>query len=346
MPDLNDAMSRLEAAEAAEQPITQDVKVQTDGDSPATPPEPASDDIAPQPDPLPSDTPAAAYPKPAEPAKTPNPKTADKGTPFAKDKLRRDDSWKALNEQKATVAQQEAQLRARTEAHQREVENWKLQQAKSKTQYTPEQIEARASQHANSAASATEQAEAFQAQADAMENAGNLKGAAQAQLKADAMKEQANEAKAMAKALKRQADIVRQQPPDNTLVQHKAKLDQQMRGYTMKAVEQWPEFGKKDSQFQKSVASGLQEASKMGLDVNENPGLLYYAARLVAGETAAARVPAMEKELGELRAKVKELDGLTAPGGGKGSAQRQPSGTAPKTDAEEESELRAIAVTL
>lgn len=340
MPDVNDAMAKLEAAEAAETAIPAIEHVQTDGDDQATPPEPALVEPAKTPDTLTTDTPAAA--DPAEP-KTQTPPKQDKGSAFAKDQQRRDTSWKALNTEKAAIQQQQAQVRASQEAHQREVEQWKLQQAKANSQFTPEQIEARATQMGNEAAGALEQAEAWQARADKLENEGDLKGAAKAQMQADQLKEQASESKAMAKALKARADQVRQAPPDTTLAQHKAKLDQQMRGYTLKAVEQWPEFGKQGSEFQKAVAAGLQEARRFGLEVNDNPALIHYAARLVAGETAAARVPAMEKELGELRAKVKDLEGLTAPGGGSATVQRQP-GNAPLTDADEEAALRAEAL--
>lgn len=342
MPDVSDAMAKLDAAEAAEQTIPAVEQVQADGDTQATPPEPTPVEVAPQPDPLPSDTLAAAEPsKPAEPTKT-----QDKQTPFAKDQVRRDTSWKALNAEKTKLAQEQAQFNEQKAAHERQVQQANLKSAKAQQQFTPEQIEQRATVQTNDTARLTEQAEAWEARAEKLENEGKLIDAGKAKIQAELLREQAMESKASAKMLRAHADRLRQTPPDKTLEQHKQQLDQQMRGYTLKAVEQWPEFGKQGSEFQKSVAQGLQEARKMGLEVNDNPALLYYAARLVAGESAAARVPVMEKELGELRAKVKELEGLTAPGGGKGSAQRQPSGNLPKNDVEEESELRAIAATL
>lgn len=343
MSDLTDAMAKLDAAEAAEPAITQEGQVQTHGDTTATPPQPTSTDVAPKSDSLTTDTPAAADPKTAEPTKTQTTKQPDKSSAFAKDQQRRDTSWKAINAEKAALVEQQNQLKASQEAHQRQVDQHKLQQAKAQSQFTPDQIEARATERGNDAARALEQAEAWQARADKLEGEGKMKDAARAQMQADQLKEQAAESKAMAKALKARADQVRQAPPDKTLEQHKAKLDQQMRGYTLKAVEQWPEFGKNGSEFQKAVAAGLQEARSFGLEVNENPALIHYAARLVAGETAAARVPAMEKELGELRAKVKDLEGLTAPGGGSAAVQRQQGGNTSKTDAEEEAELRAEA---
>jgi hypothetical protein len=56
----------------------------------------------------------------------------------------------------------------------------------------------------------------------------------------------------------------------------------------------------------------------------DSPIMLYYAARMVNAETAAARVPELDKELGALRAKVKELESMTAP---------SPAGNPPKSGA-------------
>lgn len=79
-------------------------------------------------------------------------------------------------------------------------------------------------------------------------------------------------------------------------------------------------------------------------DAVRSPKGMYYAARMVAAETAAARVPGLETELGTLRAKVKELEALTAPGG-PGSPARLP-GDKPfeqQSDGEQLAELNRLA---
>jgi hypothetical protein len=59
------------------------------------------------------------------------------------------------------------------------------------------------------------------------------------------------------------------------------------------------------------------------------PGFIYYCAERAALKLAADRVPNLEKELGELRTKVKELDALTNPsprGGGGVQRPKSPKG--------------------
>lgn len=346
MPDLTDAMARLDAAEQAEIQTPDSGQAQTDGAIPqATPPEPDTTDVVANPDSLPSDTPAAAEPKPAEPASKKPVTTDPKASSFTKDKQRRDDSWKALNTEKTTFKTERDQFEALKLSHQREVERFKTDQAKASNKFTPEQYEQAAQQRETAVGGLTEQAEAWDARAEKLEGNGDFKGAAMAKAKADEIREQALLNKAQIRQFKDMAAQMRANP-DPTLEQIKQKREHEMREYTLAAVGKWPDFGVRDSEFQKKVTAELQEARKSGIEVNENPSLMYHAARLVAAETAAASVPAKDKELGELRAKVKKLEALTAPGGGAGSIQTQPSGNVPRTDAEEESDLRSIALNL
>jgi alkylhydroperoxidase/carboxymuconolactone decarboxylase family protein YurZ len=79
---------------------------------------------------------------------------------------------------------------------------------------------------------------------------------------------------------------------------------------------------KDGSEFQNTMAAHLQAAANQGLNPEENPVVFYHVARLTAAEATAARVPKLEKELGAAQARVKELEALTAPGGGNSAAQR------------------------
>lgn len=338
MPDLSEAIARLDAAEATETPPPAPAQEQAHAEPTETPAAPTSTDTAPKPNSISTDTPAAVDPtKPAEPVK--KLETKQPTGNFGKDKQRRDDSWKALNAEKESFAKERSSYEALKAAHTREVEQFKVQQAKKANAFTPEQYEQAAQNRVGQSTQQDEQADAWEARAEQLENAGNFKGAEQAKANAKQLREQAILGRAQSKQFKEMADNQRRNP-DPTLEQIRQKNDQQMRGYTLKAVEQWPEFGKQGSEFQKQVAQGLQDARKLGLEVNDNPALLYYAARLVAGETTAARVPAMEKELGVLRARVKELESFTAPGGGSASVQRQSQANQPLNDDQELEYLR------
>lgn len=342
-PDLEAAMARLDAAEAAEQPIAREHQVQADGELPAKAPEQTANDGIANPDSLSTDTPAAADTKPAEPISKQTPPDP-KASSFAKDKVRRDDSWKALNTEKSAFQQERSQFEALKQSHSREVERFQVERAKANQKFTPEQYEQAAQQRETAIGGLNEQAEAWEARAEKLEGAGDFKGAAQAKLQADNLKEQALASKLQARQFKDMAAQLRQNP-DPTMEQVKAKNEHAMREYTLQAVSKWPKFAEQNGEFQKKVAQELQAARQQGLEVNEVPVLLYHAARLVAAETEAARVPVLDKELGQLRAKVKELEALTAPGGGSGSIQRQPTGNVAKSDEEEGAELRSLAAT-
>ena len=119
----------------------------------------------------------------------------------------------------------------------------------------------------------------------------------------------------MAEAARARAEQLRKNPPDQAAkaqaeAQTKAEQDAR-KEWALKAGVDFPEIAKDNSPLQVRVAQLLQEEP----DFKTHPKGIYVAARIAALETASASVPAMEKELGQLRAKVKELEGLTAPGG-------------------------------
>jgi hypothetical protein len=92
--------------------------------------------------------------------------------------------------------------------------------------------------------------------------------------------------------------------------------------WALKAGVDFPELAKTNSPLQVRVAQLLKEEP----DLKAHPKGIYLAARLADLETRANGVAAKDKELSELRAKVKELEGLTSPGGG--GAQRLPAARA------------------
>ena len=81
--------------------------------------------------------------------------------------------------------------------------------------------------------------------------------------------------------------------------------------WALKAGVDFPEVARKNSPLQVRVAQLLHEEP----DLKQHPKGIYMASRLADLEMRAAGVPGKDAELVTLRARVKELEGLTAPGG-------------------------------
>lgn len=360
MPDLSAAMERLEAAEAAETPAPVEAFVQQGDPNDPQPPAGQPGEGTEPPSDLPTGTPAAAEATAAGKVENPNPEPAAKPaaekkpepkpgeTPaqsqFAKDKARRDDSWKALNGQKEQFSKDQAMFKAERDYFEREKRQFEEQKAKASARYTPEQYEQGAAAKLEQANQFELQADGLDKRADALENDDKYAEAQKLRDQAKGLREEASFNKGTARRLSDMARHTRENP-DPTAEQVKARTQQAIRDYTMAAAKSWPDMAKEGSEFQKQVVGHIQEARKGGLDVNDHPVLLYHAARLTAAETAAARVPGMEKELGELRAKVKELEALTNPGGGESAAQNLQHDRQ-NSDEEEGAALRGIALTI
>jgi hypothetical protein len=249
-------------------------------------------------------------------------------TEFSKDQQRRDTSWKALNAEKEKFRAEQETLRQEREQWQRQREQEAVKSARGR--YTPEQYEQAAGNMAEQARTLDLQAKGLEAEAQKLEDEGKYKEAEKARAQAQDLKEDAAYQRKSAVNAKAQAEHVRKNP-DPTLQAVQQRNQQAMQHFTLEAAKKWPEFAKEGGDFQKKVVGELQAARKLGIDVNESPALMYHAVRLVAAETAAARVPTLEQELGEAKAKVKELELLTAPGGGQDSARRGET-SAPKFD--------------
>jgi hypothetical protein len=352
MPDLSDAMARLEAAEASETSIAQTELTQPE---PSEEPQatPLASDGAEAPKPISTDTPSAADAKPAEAAEKKTdvetkpdatPKPGEKQSKFKADQQRRDDSWKKLNEEKAELKAQRDQFTTERNALQQERTRLQVDRARVNQRYTPEQYEQAATNKLAGLSALELQADGLESRAQKLEDEGKSREAGQARDKAQDIREQIAAEKHTAKQMQGMAAHLRANP-DKTLEQHKAEMARQKQHYLVEAAKKWPELGQDKSPFQQKMAGMLQNLRQRGFDANEHPALFYDVARLVAAETAAERVPGMETELGQLRARVKELEALTAPGGGSAAVQQMPAASA-KTDADEEAELRQMAVGL
>lgn len=341
LPDIDQALAKLDAAEASFQDGPTEAFVQTE--SRANRDQSGSSEAAPGAKPPaqhPTDTraTAGAPPKPdAKPISEIPPKPGDKpaeakpgekppeGSAFKRDRERLDKNWKSVNERKQQLDTQEQQLKAREQQIVTREQQFKLQQARAQQRFTPEQYEQASQTKLQNAEQFGLQADGLERRADKLEEAGNFAGAEQARVQAKQLREQAVVEAATGRQLKDYAGHLRANP-DPTIQQHQQQLAKQMEHYTIEAAKRWPEMGQSGSEFQKSMAANLNAAAKYGLDANEHPAVMFFAAQLTAFERAAARVPDMEKELGELRAKVKDYEKLTAPGGGSEATARPQAG--------------------
>jgi hypothetical protein len=219
---------------------------------------------------------------------------------YAKDRVRKDNSWKALNAEKEAfnaekVKQQQAlqgaiaKFNADVAKHQAEV---------AATRHNPEKFDELANKLDTEAK--LKEAEIIKA-----ENAGDLDAAKKLYAEAEVCKADAGKAR-------KYADQLRKNPPPNEKqIQEKFKADQST--WVAKANTDFPEFAKQGSAVRNAAIESFKEITMADPALARLPGLIYHCVRYAAAKTAADRVPAMEKELGELRTKVKELEVLTNP---------------------------------
>lgn len=269
-------------------------------------------------------TPAAAEPKekPAEPQNKVETQVDDGKSKYAKSQERLEKTWTAVNQRKAELDTREQTLAQRESQIKQQQDKFEQQKAQASAKFTPEQYEEAGRQMADRANSYEIQAKGFEKKAEELEMQGDLTGAEQARAKAGELREasivqkhQANQAIAHGKHLR--------DNPDPTAQQAKDRVEAAKKEWTIKAATQWPELSKQDSEFQKTVAGHLKALEKDAPELLEFPGIIYHVARLTAAETTAARVTVAEKKLGEAEARVKELELLTSPGGGKAAVTRQ-----------------------
>jgi hypothetical protein len=219
---------------------------------------------------------------------------------YAKDNIRKDRSWKALNAEKEAfnaekIKQQQAlqgainKFNADVAKHQAEI---------AATRHNPEKFDELANKLDTEAK--LKEAEIIKA-----ENAGDLDAAKKLYAEAEVCKADAGKAR-------KYADQLRKNPPPNEKqVQEKFKADQST--WVAKANTDFPEFAKQGSAVRNAAIESFKEITTADPALARLPGLIYHCVRYAAAKTAADRVPAMEKELGELRTKVKELEVLTNP---------------------------------
>lgn len=126
----------------------------------------------------------------------------------------------------------------------------------------------------------------------------------------------------LADLAKRKAEQLRKNPPQKG----PDKTEAARKEWTLKAGMDFPELAKQNSPLQVRVAQLLKEEP----DFSGHPKGIYVAARIASLENEAAKykadaeaLPKKDEELKQLKARVQELEALTAPGG-EGGAQHLP----------------------
>jgi len=267
-----------------------------------------------------TDTQAAADKAP-EPQKQAQP---DKRSEFAKSNERLEKTWKSVNAEKESIAKLKQDLAAKEQFLTQREQKIQEQSARASQKFTPEQHEVSSQEKLKLSESYALQADGLDAKANKLEEDGEYGKAEQARSQAQELREASVYQKGVAKQLKEYAAHLRSNP-DPTLAQIQARNQEHVRHYTMEAAKNWPDVAKEGSEFQKQMVQHLQAAQQAGLDVNEHPVLMYHVARLTAAESAAACVPELQKKLGKMEARVKELEAETTPGGGQSAAAQSSS---------------------
>ena len=222
------------------------------------------------------------------------------GSKYSKDFNRRMVTWSELNSEKekfsAAKVQQENQYKAAIAKFNADVQAF--QEEKSSMTPSPEKYEAFADKQ-NNLANEKELA------AKKAEEAGDFDTA-------EKLRDEAKFARRDATAAKASAENVRKNPPINEK-QRQEKFVADQRTWLDKAAIDFPEFAKKDSDLQKSALEYFKQITSSDPVVAKLPGFVYFCAERAALKSASDSVPAMTKELGDLRTKVKDLEALTNP---------------------------------
>ena len=272
----------------------------------------------PTPDSKSPDTRATAE-KPAAPEQDKSPKIedktaskveakADEKSRYAKSQERLNKTWDGVNSEKAAIAADRAKIEAdRVEFSRKQAEFQAIQKQSEQPQYKPED-------YVQAASNKRQLADHQRAEASRLENDGKYS-------EAERMTKQAEKSDALSEDLAEHAENLRKNPPKG-FTEHAKQFEQARQHYTVEAAKVWPELAQEGSPFQRAVAGHLNDLAKSDPQLMVHPSVIYHVSRLTAAEMQAqaykadaARVPVLTKELGELKAKVQELQALTTPGG-------------------------------
>lgn len=226
---------------------------------------------------------------------------------YEKNRIRLEGSWQKLNEEKAAFRSQSEALQRERQALERERHQFVQQQAKTKQPAIPPE---RYEQHAGQLEARAEQA---RREAERLE----IQGLTDA---AEAKREQMYADRVNARKAREYANQIRENPPkpDPTDAEVTAKFAEGQKQWWGKAIVDFPVMQKPDSEEYKTMAAAITPGNPnfnpiAHAFVESHPEAMYHLAQFSVLKSSAARVPAMQKELETLRAKVKDYETKLSP---------------------------------
>lgn len=285
-PTAAQAMEALASMEAEATPAPETTPAAAPESAPTEPPAPAPESVdasADTAEPKGSDdtptTPESPTPKPS------NTKPESKSS-YARSIERGFTNWKEFNEWKASERSRIEAEKAAIMAERQALQSQKPPELTPATYKTwAEQTEARSA--------------LLEKRATEAEDAGQFDNA-------EKLREEAAELKLDAKRAYRKAEELTANPPP-TLQQNQQKIEATKREWYSKAQIDFPNAAKAGTPEAEALKALL--AQNPDIAAPENAEQMYWACRLVTGETAAARVPTLTRQVSELTAKVKDLEG-------------------------------------
>ena len=262
---------------------------------------------------------------------------------YAKAQERLGRTWEDVNKRKGELDSREQTLLAREQQATQRQQELERTAGRSTAQYTPEQFDEAAAARSKRGQDMHAIADGLDAKVNAFQDDGKYPEAAALQIEAKAKRKEAYGLEAGADDLKEAARNLRANPAPTVAQrqqQDNARWQAQNKEATLQAATRFPELGVKGSPLQSKVVELFGELKATAPDLLANPRIIFLATRLAAAELGAGRVTGLETELGKAKARVSELEKMSAPGGGGRAVETRE--TAP-TDEQEEAELKRAA---
>lgn len=242
----------------------------------------------------------------SDPSSTRNPSVSSGKTRYAKAQERLEKTWDAVNKRKGELDARSAALEQQRAALERDRAQFDiLRRQAEQAEHTPEEY--------------VQAAELKRRDADALRMRSRRAAETGRAGEAERLARQADKAEGLADDLAEYAERIKKNPPPG-FAQRAQQAEQARKHWTIEAAKAFPDLARNGSRLQQVVAQHLGALTKEDPQLLAHPSLIYHVSRLADLQlrandlqTAAARVPALEKDAEALRARIKELEASTSP---------------------------------